>query len=154
MSFAQNGLMCPVCSGPADNVAHKRRWKQAGETESIQRLAIAKERAVSLGELVVDLYIECISVVDPQWVIEKVIGDGRARNVRRGILLIELQNVRASCVNQWIVQWNEIVGVGYVCRRILHDSGWVCGEIEAGRRDLEVRDTLKPVWPWARRVPA
>ena len=42
----------------ANDVSYQRRREDAGLAESIRRLAIAKEAAVNLGELAVNLQIE------------------------------------------------------------------------------------------------
>ena len=104
--------MCGVRCRPADDVAHKRRWQDAGLGENVMALAIAKEGAVFLGKLAVDLHVKVVFVDDQQRAIEEVVSScTRSSIVRLCIFLIKVQNIRAGLINQWIVDWNEVLGV-------------------------------------------
>jgi hypothetical protein len=75
-------------------------------------LTIAKEGAVFLGKLAVDLHIEVVFVDDQQRTVEEIVGYRiRAPIIRLRIFLIELQNICAGLIDQRIGDWDKIIGI-------------------------------------------
>src|ERR1700722_10386918 len=84
------------------------------------------------------------------WVEQEIIRCSCARNVRRSVLMIQIQNVGARLV--YVAQRNEIVGVGNSRGRVL-DGLRVCGKIVASRGQLEIRNGIDIGQPLPRALP-
>src|SRR5580698_789605 len=144
--FTDNRLLRGVARGSRNGGSDQRHRENAGLQDIVAGPAIPNVAAVFVAETMVHLDVEGVFSDRTRWIEKEVVGDRRPWNIRSGIFLVEVQNVRARLV--YIGERNEIVGVRNAGSRVLDERG-ICREIIAGGGQIEVWDGINESQPLA-----
>src|SRR5213082_2278079 len=93
MCLAQHRLMCRLLRRSADCGTADRRRQEARLENIVVSVAVAHERTVLVGDLVIDLHVKGVAIVDPLRAIEEVVCGCRTGYVRAGMTGDERKNV-------------------------------------------------------------